>query len=766
MAQDIRTKLILDNRDFNRGIDDSEKKSKNFGASLSKMATVAAGAAKAVGLVATAISGLAVNQARLGGQLVDTASKIGVSTKFLQEFRFAAVQSGASIQAADMGLQRFTRRMAEAANGTGEARKVLRELGIQVRDSNGVVRDAESVLMDVADAFAEGTNQSEMLAQAFKLFDSEGAVLINVLRNGSEAMREFATQAEDAGIILSEMDARTLKSLDDSFTTVGFSIKALADQVAVGLAEAFEISNQSLIEFVAANKDAARAIGEGLGKAISGLIQVTKALITLLQNELVQSLLLLPVTTLAVSKTFAGLGVAMGGIVKLGAGLLTPLASLGKILAVFLRFATIPGLITVALTGLFAFRNETVKVGETVTTFGEIAQAIFMAAVNAVGTFVQSATSWFAQLRDRITNRLTELFENNREVFEKIGAVAKGAANFIIGIFVVAIKNVIDTFFLLPGVVKDVFMGIIEMASQTGKSLFNIIKAGLTGDFQGVKDEFANFGEQIGETFADRMANPVTNFVGEIKNNFQEALGTDFIGAAFTKAAEVVGIAKDRVEELVLELRRSKIAGEEAAAATEDFGKDTAGSVGVARKSLDELTTDFKGGWKDASREFLKTTQDFTKLGGEMFKKFSDGLTQSLTDFVMTGKLSFKSLLRDMFRMIVQSGIQRALAGIFSAMGSSGGVLGSLFSSFAGGNALGGMIPAGQFGLVGERGPEFIGGPAQITPIRQGDMAGGATQQVTYNINAVDASSFRDLVARDPEFIHAVASTGARRLPR
>jgi len=35
---------------------------------------------------------------------------------------------------------------------------------------------------------------------------------------------------------------------------------------------------------------------------------------------------------------------------------------------------------------------------------------------------------------------------------------------------------------------------------------------------------------------------------------------------------------------------------------------------------------------------------------------------------------------------------------------------------------------------------------------------------VTYNINAVDASSFRSLIARDPEFIHNVSEQGRRSL--
>src|ERR687891_265034 len=50
-----------------------------------------------------------------------TADKIGVGVEALQELRFAAKASGVEQQTLDMALQRFTRRAAEAAAGTGEA---------------------------------------------------------------------------------------------------------------------------------------------------------------------------------------------------------------------------------------------------------------------------------------------------------------------------------------------------------------------------------------------------------------------------------------------------------------------------------------------------------------------------------------------------------------------------------------------------------------------------------------------------------------------
>jgi lambda family phage tail tape measure protein len=87
-----------------------------------------------------------------------------------------------------------------------------------------------------------------------------------------------------------------------------------------------------------------------------------------------------------------------------------------------------------------------------------------------------------------------------------------------------------------------------------------------------------------------------------------------------------------------------------------------------------------------------------------------------------------------------------------------GGVADTVGDFFGGFFATGGTLAAGKFGVVGENGPELVTGPANITP----GMGGG---NVTYNINAVDASSFKQMVARDPGFIHAVAQQGAKKVP-
>ena len=110
-------------------------------------------------------------------------------------------------------------------------------------------------------------------------------------------------------------------------------------------------------------------------------------------------------------------------------------------------------------------------------------------------------------------------------------------------------------------------------------------------------------------------------------------------------------------------------------------------------------------------------------------------------------------------------GIGDAVGSIFGGGGGGGGgfgdILGSIGSLF--GFAKGGLVPTNGPVLVGENGPEILSnaGGQTVSP-----LGGGGSTNVTYNINAVDAASFKQMIAADPGFIHAVAQQGSRGVPR
>ena len=73
--------------------------------------------------------------------------------------------------------------------------------------------------------------------------------------------------------------------------------------------------------------------------------------------------------------------------------------------------------------------------------------------------------------------------------------------------------------------------------------------------------------------------------------------------------------------------------------------------------------------------------------------------------------------------------------------------------------------------MVGENGPELFMPASSGTIIpnfaMNGQMGGGGgSTNVTYNINAVDARSFKQLVASDPEFMYNIMLAGSRGVPQ
>jgi hypothetical protein len=125
-----------------------------------------------------------------------------------------------------MALQRFTRRAAEAAQGTGEAKDVLAQMGIALRDQSGNLRRSEDLLGDVADAFARIEDPAERVRLAFKLFDSEGVALVNLLRGGSDALEEMRERARDLGIVLDEALVRDAERARTELDTLSQVISA------------------------------------------------------------------------------------------------------------------------------------------------------------------------------------------------------------------------------------------------------------------------------------------------------------------------------------------------------------------------------------------------------------------------------------------------------------------------------------------------------------------------------------------------------------
>jgi hypothetical protein len=172
----------------------------------------------AIAAAASAMAAFGRQTAAAADELAKTADKIGLNVEALQRFRYAGSTVGAGANTVDSALQRFSRRVGEAAQGTGVLFKEFQRLGIQLRDAQGNMRSTEAILADYADAVAGAESAQEQLRLSVAAFDIEGAILVNLLRQGAEGMAELTGAADDLGQVLDESTVRHLEAMNQAWS--------------------------------------------------------------------------------------------------------------------------------------------------------------------------------------------------------------------------------------------------------------------------------------------------------------------------------------------------------------------------------------------------------------------------------------------------------------------------------------------------------------------------------------------------------------------
>lgn len=224
-----------------------------------------------VGVVGVGGIGLLVRNSLVATDtLAKTADKLGVTTEALSQLRYAAGLSGVSVQTTDMAIQRFTRRLSEAANGSGEAKDALIELGINAKDLTEL--PLEDQMIALSDAFGDVKGSADQVRLAFKLFDSEGVSFVNILKQGEDGLRGMFDEAGKLGAVMSADAAEGVERANDALTRLSTLFGGIIDQTVAALAPALEtlatiIKDNVLVQIEQLN-GSAQAFGQEAAKYI------------------------------------------------------------------------------------------------------------------------------------------------------------------------------------------------------------------------------------------------------------------------------------------------------------------------------------------------------------------------------------------------------------------------------------------------------------------------------------------------------------------
>lgn len=256
--------------------------------------------------------------------------------------------------------------------------------------------------------------------------------------------------------------------------------------------------------------------------------------------------------------------------------------------------------------------------------------------------------------------------------------------------------------------------------------------------------------EQKGLEFetAQKGRSPMQRQIEQIKENSRKAALE--AGRAFSQAFEDAG---------------DGMTPEQAAKFAEGLKLIEEGYANITKRQIENLekSREWSAGWEEAFNQYKDDATNAASQASTYFNTFTRGFEDAIVNFVKTGKLSFKDLANSIIADFVRIQAKQIALGLFG--GDKGG---GLFSSIFGGfRAAGGPVSANTPYIVGERGPELFmpRNAGTIVPNNQLGMGSSSNTMVTYNIQAVDAASFRQMVARDPEFLHAVVERGRNSIP-
>lgn len=244
-----------------RSTKDLGDKAENLGFRMGRMgkAVLAAGATFAGGALVSGIFDMAKASLESASALGEQAAQLGVSTRALQEYRFAASQTGIEQGQMDAALAKLTKTMGEAAGGAKKPAEAFAKLGIDIKAFVASGKDAGDLLPAMAAGLGKLDTEGDKAATGAAILGRNFQTLMPLLNEGAAGINRYRKEARDLGIVLSD------------------DLISQADEAADKMSKLQNVLKMQIAHFVAANAKEISALADDLLKLAKGALDAFNA---------------------------------------------------------------------------------------------------------------------------------------------------------------------------------------------------------------------------------------------------------------------------------------------------------------------------------------------------------------------------------------------------------------------------------------------------------------------------------------------------------
>ena len=213
----------------------TEKEAKKLHAQVTKVAKAMkedlAKASKACAVGITAIAGATVvtlNKTReYADRIDDMSKKIGISKKSFQEWDYIIKQNGTEIDVVQRGMKTLVTQSLNVVNGNKESIKTFKKLGVNVKDSNGHLKNQEVLFSEVIEKLQKMPQGLEKSAMATKLLGKAGVELQPLLAENAKTISDLKKEMYDLGLVIDDKTIDAANTFSDNIETIQRSMGAI-----------------------------------------------------------------------------------------------------------------------------------------------------------------------------------------------------------------------------------------------------------------------------------------------------------------------------------------------------------------------------------------------------------------------------------------------------------------------------------------------------------------------------------------------------------
>ena len=164
---------------------------------------------------ATALANFTAQGGAYADEVLTMSTNTHIATEDLQAYMYAAELVDVSTETLTSSMARNVRSMNSAADGTGAVADAYAALGVAVTDSDGNLRDSQTVYWELIDALGQVDDYTQRDALSMQIFGRSAQDLNSLIAVGSDGMAQYAQQAQEAGAILDGDTLEAFGAFDD-----------------------------------------------------------------------------------------------------------------------------------------------------------------------------------------------------------------------------------------------------------------------------------------------------------------------------------------------------------------------------------------------------------------------------------------------------------------------------------------------------------------------------------------------------------------------